>query len=349
MTIRGQDGVDRELVDLERLAAWMDGQGLPSGDFERVEMLTGGTQNILLRIERGGRAYVLRRPPRHPRAASNEVLRREARVLAALAGSDVPHPGLIAACPDEDVLGVTFYLMEPIAGFNPSTGLRGAYATDETWRRSVALDVIDAISALGAVDHEAIGLGDFGRPEGFLDRQVTRWTHELETYGELKGYEGPRIPQLERVAAWLQANRPAGSAPGVMHGDYHLANVIFDDDRPRVAAVVDWEMSTIGDPLVDLGWIIALWPGAGPAAGPGAALRDLPGFPPPAELIARYAERSVRDLSAIDWYIVFACFKCGIILEGTHARACAGKADRQVGDALHAITLALFAKAETYL
>ncbi|MEV6861346.1 phosphotransferase family protein [Streptosporangium subroseum] len=349
MTIPGQDGVDRELVDLERLAPWMDERGLPAGDFERVEVLAGGTQNILVRLERGGRAYVLRRPPRHLRKASNEVLRREARVLSALAGSDVPHPGLIAACPDEDVLGVVFYLMEPVDGFNPSQGLPDAYATDEAWLRAVAFDVIDGIAALGAVDHKAAGLGDFGRPEGFLERQVGRWMHELDTYGELKGYGGPRIPELDRVARWLDDNRPVVWTPGIMHGDYHLANVLFEHDRPRLAAIVDWEMSTIGDPLVDLGWAVAMWPGEGAPIGPAAALNDVRGFPTPAELITRYAERSTRDLSAIDWYTVFACFKCGIILEGTYARACAGKADKGVGDVLHAITLALFAKADAYL
>ncbi|RJL31773.1 phosphotransferase family protein [Bailinhaonella thermotolerans] len=343
------DGVDPALVDLDRLAAWMDAQGLPSGPFGRVETLAGGTQNVLVRFERGGREYVLRRPPRHLRRASNEVLRREARVLAALAGSDVPHPGLIAACPDESVLGVVFYLMEPVDGFNPTAGLPAPYSRDESWRHAAGLDVVDGIAALGAVDHEAVGLGDFGKPDGFLERQVGRWMHELDTYGELDGYGGPRIPQLDRVAAWLEANRPRTWTPGIMHGDYHLANVLLDRERPRLAAIVDWEMCTIGDPLLDLGWLLAMWPVGGAELGVATSLADVSGFPGPGEVIARYAERSARDLSAIDWYTVLACFKCGIILEGTHARACAGKADKGVGDLLHAITLALFAKADTYL
>jgi aminoglycoside phosphotransferase (APT) family kinase protein len=335
---------------LEAVARWMSTQGLGEGPLQDVSAVTGGTQNIMLRFTRSGRPYVLRRGPQHLRARSNSVILRETRVLAALAGSDVPHPHLIATCEDPGVLGdAVFYLMEPVDGFNPAQGLPDAYATDEAWLRAVAFDVIDGIAALGAVDHEAAGLGDFGRPEGFLERQVGRWMHELDTYGELKGYGGPRIPELDRVARWLDDNRPVAWTPGIMHGDYHLANVLFEHDRPRLAAIVDWEMSTIGDPLVDLGWTVAMWPGEGAPIGPAAALNDVRGFPTPAELIARYAERSTRDMSAIDWYTVFACFKCGIILEGTYARACAGKADKGVGDVLHAITLALFAKADTYL
>jgi aminoglycoside phosphotransferase (APT) family kinase protein len=134
-----------------------------------------------------------------------------------------------------------------------------------------------------------------------------------------------------------------------MHGDYHLANVLFSPHAPELAAIVDWEMSTIGDPLIDLGWMIAMWPDEDRVTGPAAGLGQYKGFPAPGELVARYAERTTRDMSAFDWYVVFACFKCGIILEGTHARAFAGKANKDVGDLLHSITLALFAKADTYL
>ena len=133
-----------------------------------------------------------------------------------------------------------------------------------------------------------------------------------------------------------------------MHGDYHLSNVLFRYDGPELAAIVDWEMCTVGDPLLDLGWMLATWPGPeGIAVGPAMGLTNYDGWATPADLVARYAERTTRDLSAVDWYTVLACFKLGIILEGTHARACAGKADRGVGDILHAITLALFAKART--
>jgi aminoglycoside phosphotransferase (APT) family kinase protein len=338
------------LVDLAALDGWMDGQGLPGGEIADVTRLTGGTQNILVRFRRGPREYVLRRPPRHLRKASNEVLRREARVLAALEGSDVPHPGLIAACPDTDVLGAVFYLMEPIDGFNPTVGLPPSYLSDPAFPRVMGLSAVDAIAALGAVDHEAVGLADFGNPDGFHERQVPRWMHELDSFGELDGYPGPDIPGLDAVAAWLDDNRPATWTPGIMHGDYHLGNVLYEADRPALAAVVDWEMCTIGDPLVDLGWLLATWPGPdGIGVGPAMGLNTLEGLTTPTELVARYGERSGRDVAAADWYTAFACFKLGIILEGTHARACAGKADRGVGDILHAITLALFAKATSLI
>jgi aminoglycoside phosphotransferase (APT) family kinase protein len=338
------------LVDFAVLDAWMDERGLPPGPISDVGLIPGGTQNVLVRLTRGGRRYVLRRGPRHLRKASNEVLRREARVLAALSGTDVPHPGLIAAEPDESVMGVVFYLMEPVDGFNPTVGLPEPHRSDPAVRHAMGLSAVDAIAALGAVDHEGVGLADFGTPDGFLERQVPRWMGELDTYGELDGYPGPEIPGLDDVAAWLDDNRPTTWTPGIMHGDYHLANVLVSPVGPELAAVVDWEMSTIGDPLVDLGWLLSMWPGEGAIeVGPAMGLNALDGWATPAELVARYAERSTRDLSAVDWYTVFACFKCGIILEGTHARACAGKADRGIGDILHAITLGLFAKARALL
>jgi aminoglycoside phosphotransferase (APT) family kinase protein len=342
-------GLEPEVVDLHVLAAWMDAQGLPRGPFERVELLGGGTQNVLLRFDRGGAQYVLRRGPRHLRPKTNDVMRREARVLAALEGTDVPHPAFVAACPDEAVMGgAVFYLMRPVEGFNPSTGLPALHAGDPAIRHAMGLEAAAALARLGRVDYQAVGLGDFGRPEGFLERQVSRWMGELDSYARYEGYRGPEIPGLEPVAAWLDANRPRGFTPGILHGDYHLANVMYANDGPRLAAIVDWEMCTIGDPLLDLGWLVATWPDP-EHPGPAANLAHLTGFPTTAELVARYAAGSTRDLAAMDWYVVLACFKLGIVLEGTHARACAGKAPQATGDLLHAITLGLFARAQTVI
>lgn len=338
-------GIERALVDFDVLAEWMDAQGLPRGDFERVAPLSGGTQNTLIRFQRGGRDYVLRRGPRHLRPASNEVLRREGRVLTALAGSDVPHPAFIAGCPDETVMGgAVFYLMEPVEGFNPSTGLPALHAGDPAIRREMGFQAAEALASLGRVDHVAVGLADFGKPEGFLERQVGRWMKELESYSRHEGYPGPQIPGLDQVAAWLERSRPTTWTPGIMHGDYHFANVIYAYDGPRLAAIVDWEMCTIGDPLLDLGWLIATWPSEG-FASPAAALAQGGALPTTDEVVARYATGSTRDLSAIQWYAVMACFKLGIVLEGTHARAFAGKAPQATGDMLHAVTLGLFARA----
>lgn len=347
--------IDRALVDFDVLAGWMDAQGLPGGPFEHVETLAGGTQNTLIRFRRGGRDYVLRRGPTHLRARTNDVLRREARVLAALDGTGVPAPRLIAACPDESVMnGAVFYLMTPVEGFNATVTLPELHAADKSVQREMGLNAARALSALGAVDYQAVGLHDFGKPEGFLERQVGRWLSELDSYSVLDGYPGPDIPGLDDVARWLDEHRPATWRPGILHGDYHLANLMYSYDGPEVAAIVDWEMCTIGDPLLDLGWLLATWPDpadqstslAGPLGAAG-------GLPPADELVTAYAERTEavagRDLESITWYAVLACFKLGIVLEGTNARAYAGKAPRETGNMLHSITLGLFRRAQEYI
>ena len=338
-------GVDTRLIDLERLSGWMDEQGLPRGPLQEVELLGGGTQNILLKFKRGGMGFVLRRPPEHPRANSDETMRREARVLSAIADTGVPHPRFIAGCPRSDVLGACFYLMEPVEGFNPTTGLPDPHRSDPALRHAMGLELIDAVVTLGAVDYREVGLEDFGKPQGYLERQVERWRSQLDGYSTFAGYPGPDIPGVDRVAAWLTDNLPRQWSAGIIHGDYHLANVLYSYDGPRVAAIVDWELSTIGDPLLDLGWLLATWHDPDDPLGGLMLVTPWQGFPSPDELIARYRERSVRDISAIDWYVVLACYKLGIILEGTHARACAGEAQRSTGDLLHATTVGLFERA----
>ena len=330
-------------VDLARLGAWMDDEGLPGGEIEDVELLGGGTQNILLRFTRGPEGYVLRHPPPHKRRNSDETMRREARVLAALAGTDVPHPRLIAACGDESVLGSAFYLMEPVDGANPTVGLPQGYLDAASWRHELGLAMADGAASVGAVDHEAVGLADLGRADGYLERQVSRWRAQLDSYAELPGYPGPDIPGVDDVGAWLDANRPTSWRPGLIHGDYHLANVLCSPHRPGLAAIVDWELTTIGDPLLDLGWLLATWPdGEGPTT---TNVDPWDGFPTADELVRRYGERSDRDLSAVAWYEVLACYKLGLILEGTLARAFAGLAPVETGDALHASTVGLFRRA----
>src|SRR3954451_2924889 len=334
-------------VDIDVLTAWMDEQGLGAGTgpLQDIVHLGGGTQNILLRFERDGRRYVLRRPPPHKRANSDDTMRREARVLTALAGSDVPHPGVIASCPDETVIGAAFYLMEPIDGFNPSVGLPSPHRDSPEIRHQMGLAMSDAIAALGRVDYLAVGLEGFGRPEGFLERQVPRWKSHLDSYAAIPGYPGPDIPGVEKVGEWLDRNRPTEFQPGIIPGDFHLANVMFAPDGPRLAAMVDWELSTIGDPLLDLGWLLCSWPETDGGDGGTASVFPWDGFPTAAELVERYRQGSSREVDAWPWYEVLACYKLGIILEGTHARALAGKAPKVVGDMLHASTLGLFARA----
>ncbi|WP_046322504.1 phosphotransferase family protein, partial [Mycobacterium sp. UM_Kg1] len=238
----------------------MSAQGLGEGPLDDITELSGGTQNVMLRFTRAGRSYVLRRGPRHLRPRSNAVMLRETRLLAALAGTDVPHPGLIAVCDDPAVLGdAVFYLMEPVDGFNASGDLPALHAGDPTVRYGMGLSMADALAKLGAVDHVAVGLADYGKPDGFLERQVPRWLAELDSYGQFENYPGPDLPGLHEVAAWLQRNVPTSWQPGILHGDYHAANVMFSPTGPEVVAIVDWEMSTIGDPLLDLGWLLATW------------------------------------------------------------------------------------------
>jgi len=341
--VPGGDQDWAELVPLDVLSAWMDAAGLGHGPIEAPRLLTGGTQNILLRFERGGRGYVLRRPPKHLRANSNETMRREARVLAALAGTDVRHPALIAACPEEDVIGAAFYLMAPVEGFLPRDEMPALHAGDAGIRRRMGLEMADAIAALGQVDFAAKGLGDLGKADGYLARQVPRWRGQLESYAEHAGWPGMAgLPGVERIGAWLEAHRPARFRPGLIHGDFHFGNVLFSRSGPELAAMVDWELTTLGDPLVDLGGLLSGWPADGAEVGP---VKPWAGFPTRGEMLARYAERTGWDVSAADWYEVLACYKIGAILEGTYARACAGKAPKATGDYLHASTVGLFERA----
>jgi aminoglycoside phosphotransferase (APT) family kinase protein len=345
---REEPGAD-PVVDLDVLGRWMDDQGLAPGEIGQVERLGGGTQNIMLRFRRGQTSYVLRRPPLHPRANSNSALLREMRVLKALQPTAVPVPRIAAECTDPAVLGdVVFYLMEEVDGFSPEIELPLGYAADRSMRIRFGLEAARAAALLGEVEPQSVGLSDLGHPEGFLDRQVGRWLHELETYTALAGYPGPELPHLELIGDWLTRNQPNQSRPGIVHGDFHLANLLFRRDEPVVAAIVDWEMATLGDPLLDLGWLLATWPDANSAG----VFADTPivrsgGLPGPQELVAAYKDEGTRDTSAIGWYEVLACFKLGILLEGTYARSCAGLAPTETGRRLHAHALDLFARART--
>lgn len=334
----------RACIDLEALAAWMDGHNLESGAITEPELLAGGTQNLILMFARADRRFVLRRPAVIVPSTGNDTIRREIRVLEALAGSDVPHPALIAACPQEDVLGAAFYLMEPVDGFNITVGMPALHAGDPAIRRAMGFALVDGIARLGRVDHVAAGLADFGKVEGYLERQAGRWRKQLEGYAAHAGWPGPQaLPAVERVGDWLAANCPASFTPGILHGDYHLANVMFSNHGPELAAIVDWELASIGDPLIDLGWVLTTWPRAGDPTS--MQIEPWDGFPSADELLACYRARSDRDLSAIDWYVVLACYKLGILLEGTHARACAGKADAALGERFHQRAVVLLERA----
>ena len=319
------------LLDWPALQAWLTRSPAPgNGAVVAFRELAGGTQNHLFHLTReDGTAMVLRRPPRHPRPNSDETMLREARVLAALSGSDVPHPASYAVCDDPSVIGTCFHLGAMVDGFNPGSGLEGRYIDDEGWQWSLGLSMVDAIAALAAVDPAAVGLADLGRPDGWLERQVPRWRALLESYAGAEGYDGPDLPDVDRVGAWLEEHRPAAATIGIIHGDFHLANVMARHDRPEVAAVVDWELTTSGDPRLDLAWLLATSRGVG--SFPSAA----PGFPDWRQLVDRYADRTGLPLDDLGWWWTLACYKLGIILEGTNARAAAGRAPAETGRDLH--------------
>lgn len=342
----GGDDPVAAVMDRARLERWMDGQGLEPGPVDDAVLLTGGTQNILVQFRKGGRDFVLRRPALRPRPKANETIIRESLILRALAGSDVPHPGLIAACDSDAVLGASFYLMEPVDGFTVLSGLPEPHESDHAMRYRMGLSLVEGAAALHALDPAAVGLAGLGNPSGFLERQPGRWMSQYDGYAQFDGWTGPgALPHVAEVADWLGRTTPETSVPGILHGDYQLGNVMYRHDSGDLAAIVDWELATHGDPLIDLGWVIATWPGAGGPDLPRQRVSPWVGFPTAAELIAHYAARSPRDLGRIDWYVTLACLKLAVILEGTHARASAGLAPKATGDFLHATATALMGRA----
>ena len=334
-------------IDWDNLQGWVSGQAdLPgTGPLTGITELLGGSQNKIFLLERGTEQMVLRRPPKHLRPGNNETMLRETKVLAALKGTDVPHAALYGVCADTEVIGAAFYVMEVIDGFMPRGPLPGRYGTDPTWRRTMAEELIAGAAKLGLVDPYAVGLDDLGKPAGWAERQVARWKSQLDGYGELENYDGPDLPGFEQVATWLDANTPTDYLIGLNHGDCQWANVMFSHDQPHLAAFVDWEMSTLGDPLLDLGWILTSWVDPRDPEGHSAQVEPWDGFPTRAEVVAQYLELTGREASLVPWFFVLACYKLGVVLEGSWARALAGKVPMELGETLHAYATWLFAKA----
>ncbi|MQY31849.1 phosphotransferase family protein [Nocardia aurantia] len=332
-------------VDVDRLTGWLDANGVGSGPITGLVPLAGGTQNLLLRFTRAGRDYVLRMPPEHKRANSDSTMVREATVLAGLAGSDVPHPRFVALCEDLDLFGCCFFVMEAVDGYSAMSELPQVFREDPALQRRMGMSLVDVLAALGRVDPVAAGVAHLGNADGWLERQVSRWQRQLDSYAEFERWPGPEtLGDVAGLGRWLQARVPRSWRPGVIHGDFHLGNILFSRTAPEVAAILDWELATIGDPLLDLGHLLATWPGpGGPGRTPPAA--PMPGLPDRAAIIERYAAGSDRDLGAefvlIDWYQALACYRLAILLEGSHARASAGRAPAEIGAQLHraAVTL----------
>ncbi len=334
-------------INWSNLQGWVASQGdLPgSGPLTGITELLGGSQNKIFMLERGDERMVLRRPPKHLRPGNNEVMLREAKVLTALSGTDVPHAELYGVCDDTDVIGANFFVMELIDGFMPRGPLPGKYGTDPTWRRKMAEELISGTAKLGLIDPYAVGLGDLGKPEGWAERQVARWKSQLDGYSEMEGYGSPDLPGFEQVAEWLDSNVPTNYKIGLNHGDCQWANVMFAHDEPRLAAFVDWEMSTLGDPLLDLGWILSSWVDSRDPEGHLSQVEPWGSFPTRGEIVAQYVELTGRELDLVPWFFVLACYKLGVVLEGSWARALAGKIPMELGKGIHDYATWLFAKA----
>jgi aminoglycoside phosphotransferase (APT) family kinase protein len=308
------------VIDTERLGAWMDSAGLP-GAGEPIEhrYISGGSQNEIYEVRRGALQAALRIPPPPAPASRDEGIMREWRIIEALDGTDVPHTKAIAACDDLSVLGRAFYLMGFVDGWSPMNVDRWPepFESDLELRQGLAYQLAEGIALLSKVDWQAKGLHDLGRPDGFHERQVDRWTTFLD---RIKGRE---LPGFDVASAWLRSHRPIDYVPGLMHGDYQFANVMYRNGAPaQLAAIVDWEMGTVGDPKLDLGWMVQGWPADTNAVEAGASSYvDLRGMPSRDELVDHYAKVSGRQVDDIDYYVILAKWKLAIVLEQGFQRA----------------------------
>ena len=330
-------------LDDEAVAAltrWVRAQGIGS-EVADVVPLTGGSQNVVVRLSIDGRRLVLRRPPPHPRPNSDRTMQREIAVLRTLAGSRVPHPEIVAECEDLTALGVVFYLMEEVDGFNPGNEITPAYVTDLAMRHQVGLNYAADVARLGQAPWQGSPLARWKRPGSFLERQVPQWRNAVTAYRQQDGYDHDSLPGVDGLCDWLEANQPPDYVPGIAHGDIHLNNTMLRRDTPQVAAFVDWEMCTIGDPLLDLGWMLVCWPIEPDPLGSAGYLADLGGLASRGELLQAYLAAGGRPTGHLDWYLALACLKLGVVIEGTWARYLAGRATREAGQRLHdsAVTL----------
>jgi aminoglycoside phosphotransferase (APT) family kinase protein len=315
------------VIDLDRLGAWLDEQDVPGrGEPIESDFVSGGSQNEIYEIRRGELHGALRIPPPSAPETRDEGIWREWRITEALEGTDVPHTPAIAACKDRDVLGRAFYVMGFVDGWSPM-GLETAPDGSRPWpapfdedveaRARLAYQLVEGIALLSSVDWKAKGLEDLGRPDGFHERQVDRWTAFLE---RIKGRE---LPGFDHAAAWLRAHRPIDYVPGLMHGDYQFANVMYENGAPaRLAAIVDWEMGTVGDPKLDLGWTVQSWPEdtMTPEASEFGYV-DMYGMPSRTQVLEHYAEVSGRQVDDIDYYVILAKWKLAVVLEQGFQRA----------------------------
>ena len=297
-----------------------------------VELIAGGRSNLTYAVTSGAGTLVLRRPPLRAVRPTAHDMAREHRVLSALTGTAVPVPEPVHLCTDPAVLGAPFYLMCRVDGVIARESFPPGYAESAADRVAATHALVDVLADLHAVDPAAVGLAGFGRPDGYLERQLRRWL------GEWEALRDTDRPVVDALAAELARGRPAAAPSGpVVHGDYRLDNVVLDPAHPgRVAAVLDWEMSTLGDPLADLGLLLVYWQQGRPAGAPVVtrSVTALPGFPTREQVVERYAARTGRDVAALPWYVGLGFFKLAVVVAGIVARARAGAMADDTGAAL---------------
>lgn len=310
-------------IDLDALRVWLDAQvpGEFPGDLS-ASLITGGKSNLTYAVSNGDTQVIVRRPPLGHVLATAHDMGREHRVMAALAGTAVPVPRMIAATADDSVIGAPFYVMERMAGtaFQRAAELE-KLGTERV--RSITERLVDTLVDLHEVDYEAVGLADFGRPDGYLNRQVARWKKQLDAS------RSRELDGIDELAGRLTNSIPATSDGTIVHGDYRLDNVLVDTENgDRITTVLDWEMSTLGDPLTDVAVMLAYQNLALSAGGDSGQVTDAPraaGYLSPDETIERYAARSGRDVSELGFHLGLAYFKLAVILEGIHFRYTKGQ------------------------
>ena len=315
MTADDQPQVSDEL-DLAALRQWLDAAvdgGVPGGLTARL--IAGGRSNPTYEVTDGTHSWVLRRPPHGHVLPTAHDMGREHRVLHALRDTPVPVPRVVGLCEDKDVIGASFYVMDKLDGITLRTQEDTARLTPEQ-RGRFADAMVDTLVALHEVDPAGVGLGDWGRPTGYLERQLKRWRRQWEASATK-----PRA-EVEELLGRLARALPESHHPGVVHGDFKVDNMMVDRHDPtRIIGVLDWEMSTLGDTLTDLGILCSFWDHEGEFYNPiTAGATALPGFPTREEIVSKYVEARGIEVTDIDWYMVFADFKIAVILEGIHAR-----------------------------
>ena len=312
------------LIVREPLARYLDSVGLDEGALE-AERIGEGHSNVTYLIRRGAERFVLRRPPRPPLPPSAHDVLREARLLSALEGTAARTPRVLATCADESILGVPFYLMEEVVGSVVTTELPEALDNPAD-RARLGDELVDALVEVHAVDWRAAGLEGFGKPIGYLERQLRR-------FGGLWEHNKTReLPVVREVGDWLAANLPESPTATVVHGDYRLGNTMVSADSPaRLLAIFDWELATIGDPLADVGYLTVTWVQADDPPdtmfSSMSAVTRGEGFPDRQAMIARYEERSGRPMGSLGWYQALALWKAAIFMEGNYKRFLAGSTD----------------------